>query len=207
MEAIELVRPLVEEGVRLYDEWQTQIDQAELRRVNPQRSPAVAQSYARLMGACELLSAMWRQMGMNATLMTPDAAFRAVRTMTGPQSGETAPDPDPVECWRCQQEVVVVRDLLPQHRTPDGDSCAGSHTSPRPTVPQLVAHVQQFAQKHYGQGGWDVIIEAYTDEELAELLAEGGVTTHDQAIELVGSVVGAADEVRLDRRPQSGVHY
>jgi hypothetical protein len=39
-------------------------------------------------------------------------------------------------------------------------------------APDLVAYVKAHALAHYNDGGWDVIVEAYEDAELEELLAK-----------------------------------
>ena len=40
--------------------------------------------------------------------------------------------------------------------------------SPKRT--ELVNHVKQYAREHYEQDGWDVIVECWSDDEIAEKL-------------------------------------
>tara|TARA_Y100000296_G_C5040834_1_gene189776 strand:+ start:280 stop:495 length:216 start_codon:yes stop_codon:yes gene_type:complete len=47
----------------------------------------------------------------------------------------------------------------------------------------LVAQVQEYALENYTVDAWDVIVETYTDEELAELLADAN--TLDEAIQIL----------------------
>lgn len=67
---------------------------------------------------------------------------------------------------------------------------------------KVIQAVQRHATKYYDKGGWDIVIEAYTDDELALLIArefEGeGLPGAREAIRLVGKAVGVYDEVRKD---------
>lgn len=84
---------------------------------------------------------------------------------------------------------------------------ATDRASAGPTIRQLVAAVQEHAQEHYHEGGWDVVIEAYDDLELADLITRGGATTYTTAIEYVEQIVEVAAEIRLDRCPMPGWDY
>ena len=47
------------------------------------------------------------------------------------------------------------------------------------TTKELVKHIKSYAADRYEQGGWDVIVEAWSDEEIAEQL--GNARTKDGA--------------------------
>jgi hypothetical protein len=47
---------------------------------------------------------------------------------------------------------------------------------------ELVAAVKAHAHKHYEDGGWDVIVECYSDKEIEEYLAENAAVTVEAAI-------------------------
>lgn len=47
-----------------------------------------------------------------------------------------------------------------------------SYNRERFTTAELVERVRRYALDHYNDGGWDVIVEAYTDDELAALLGK-----------------------------------
>lgn len=60
----------------------------------------------------------------------------------------------------------------------------------------LVAAVRDHALAHYEQGGWDYVVEAYTDADILEAI--GGARTPAGAIRNVGRQVGIINEVRQD---------
>lgn len=71
-----LVRPMVAEAGKLYQELLNAEEQASSKRVDPERSHNVA--LARLNGACEILARMWQLMGMSPEDMDVAVARRAV---------------------------------------------------------------------------------------------------------------------------------
>lgn len=46
----------------------------------------------------------------------------------------------------------------------------------------LVDFIKTYALDHYEDGGWDVIVECYTDSEIADVLDEAGAQTKWQAL-------------------------
>lgn len=61
---------------------------------------------------------------------------------------------------------------------------------------ELIAAVKKHATKNYEQGGWDIVVECYSDKELTELI--GDATTEEEAIKRVGEDVGIHASVRSD---------
>jgi len=64
------------------------------------------------------------------------------------------------------------------------------------TKQELVAAVKKHAREHYEEGGWDYVVEAYDDNELAEAI--GNAQTVRGAIANVRKIVGVQDSVRSD---------
>jgi carbamoylphosphate synthase large subunit len=62
------------------------------------------------------------------------------------------------------------------------------------TKDELVKAVKAHAVEHYESGGWDYLVECYSDEEVAELI--GGARTVKGAIKKVGEVMGIKDDYR-----------
>lgn len=62
----------------------------------------------------------------------------------------------------------------------------------------MVADVQRYAYEHYEEGGWDFIVEAYTSEELWEVIAWSADLA--EAIERARSVAGLLGERRDEVR-------
>jgi len=66
----------------------------------------------------------------------------------------------------------------------------------------MVAAVKKHALANYNTDGWDFIVEAFTDEEIAEVLLEplDGVpaTTEVEAIKAAGDVAKLHDERRRE---------
>lgn len=74
----DLVPPLFERAAEIYRDWQTWVDDANLRRVDPNKSPTVQRAAARFDGACMLLVVVLRALGMPEDRMDSAAAYRAV---------------------------------------------------------------------------------------------------------------------------------
>lgn len=164
--ALDLVRPPVDVAVRLLREAEYVKLSVVERKVDPGKSPLVAQAYQRFVGACEVLSAMWLQLGVEK--MTPEMARRAVEK---------------------------------QAAADDSKKSKSDHAR------TLLAAVREHAVNNYDQGGWDIVVEAYEDEELAELIARAPDQTVAGAIQYVGDTVGLVREVEAEHRRIPGWHY
>lgn len=68
------------------------------------------------------------------------------------------------------------------------------------TVEQLVAYVKAHALAHYEDGGWDVVVECYTDAAISDVLREEEVTTKDGAIEAFELMVDVWSDRQADAR-------
>lgn len=64
----------------------------------------------------------------------------------------------------------------------------------------LVAAVKAHAKENYNEGGWDVIVECWEDERIADVIAEEGATTAQAAIDAFKSVVGVWADRQADAR-------
>jgi hypothetical protein len=65
-------------------------------------------------------------------------------------------------------------------------------------VPGMVEAVKSYASAHYDEGGWDIVVEAYEDSEIAELVKK--CTSNEQAIRKVRSTVSVQADYRDDIR-------
>ena len=63
---------------------------------------------------------------------------------------------------------------------------------------ELIEAVRAHALKHYSEGGWDYVVEAWDDEDLAEFI--GKARTPQGAIKAVGKFVKARHEYAEDIR-------
>lgn len=70
----------------------------------------------------------------------------------------------------------------------------------QPTMATLIAHVKAHALAHYADGGWDVIVEAWDDEQIEEVLTEDHATTNDEAIASFANVVSVWKDRQDDAR-------
>lgn len=66
------------------------------------------------------------------------------------------------------------------------------------TMEEMVKAVRAFALEHYDQNGWDFVVESWTDEDLREVLTDGGCQTVARAITEVGGHLRVLDERRQD---------
>ena len=60
----------------------------------------------------------------------------------------------------------------------------------------LIAAVKTYAVQNYNSDGWDIVVECYDRDELAEII--GDASTVNQAIARVGNHVGVIAEYRAD---------
>tara|TARA_R110002110_G_scaffold314125_1_gene527346 strand:- start:286 stop:510 length:225 start_codon:yes stop_codon:yes gene_type:complete len=63
-----------------------------------------------------------------------------------------------------------------------------------PTVKELVAAVKAHAVDHYDADGWDYIVEAYSYDDVAELIE--GASTVAEAIKQAAEIMGILDDRR-----------
>lgn len=68
----------------------------------------------------------------------------------------------------------------------------------------LVQALKTHAMENYNAGGWDVVVECYTDREIAEILTEKHATTLDEAIAAFATVVDVWSERQADARISAG---
>jgi hypothetical protein len=59
---------------------------------------------------------------------------------------------------------------------------------------ELVEAVKTYAREHYEDGGWDFVVEAYEDGEIAEAIK--GCRTAKGAIKRMAEIVGVYDDRR-----------
>jgi len=64
------------------------------------------------------------------------------------------------------------------------------------TTDELVAKVREHALANYEAGGWDVIVEAYDDEQIRKLL--GGASTWKGALKKFALVIDVYSERQAD---------
>lgn len=65
---------------------------------------------------------------------------------------------------------------------------------------KLVAHVKAHAQAHYTDGGWDVIVECWEDDQIAKVLREDDANTPAKAIASFKPVVDVWADRQADAR-------
>lgn len=74
---------------------------------------------------------------------------------------------------------------------------------------EMVAAVKKHAEAHYNDGGWDVIVECWSDDDIAAAIHR--CTTANGAIALVSRIVGVYAERQADaeyhRRQAVGEDY
>ncbi len=62
----------------------------------------------------------------------------------------------------------------------------------------LVEYVKTYAEQHYEDGGWDVVVECYTDDEIADVL--GPARTRCEALDAFAPLVGVWADRQADAR-------
>ena len=69
------------------------------------------------------------------------------------------------------------------------------------TIKELVEAVKTHARKNYNTGGWDYVVEAYDDADIAEEI--GDAKTVAEAIKNVGEICGIRNEQREDAQAEA----
>lgn len=73
-----------------------------------------------------------------------------------------------------------------------------THTGEGDEEMKLAEQLRQYALEHYNDGGWDVIVECWADEDVDNVLKEEGATTLEQAVEVFRPLVGVWAERQAD---------
>lgn len=66
------------------------------------------------------------------------------------------------------------------------------------TTAELVEAVKDHAHEHYEDGGWDVIVECWTDDEIATQI--GGAKTVESALRKFSAFVDVMSDRQADAR-------
>lgn len=68
----------------------------------------------------------------------------------------------------------------------------------RASIEDMVAEVKAYALEHYNEGGWDVIVECWTDEMIASELVR--TRTLHGAVRKIAQLTGVYAERQADAR-------
>jgi len=119
------------------------------------------------------------------------------------QTGEWLHDPDAFEgrdytgTWDAIAECGWRQDELPRYR--DAHEALDRHArQAHPDAWALVEPVKAYALEHYNDGGWDVVVECWSDVQIAELIASSGFTTLEDVVR--HSVLAACVDVWADQQ-------
>ena len=66
------------------------------------------------------------------------------------------------------------------------------------TMSDLVKAVKAYAIKHYDEDGWDYIVEAFEDSEIATEIRKAGARTEQEAINVLHEHVKILDDHRKE---------
>ena len=65
-------------------------------------------------------------------------------------------------------------------------------------ISELVQYVKDYANFHYNDGGWDVIVECWEDKDILKVLTEDNATTEKEAIAAFKDVVAVWADQQAD---------
>lgn len=66
---------------------------------------------------------------------------------------------------------------------------------------ELATRIANHAQEHYEDGGWDVIVECWSHQEIVDYLVQyGGIKTFEDALKAFQSVIGVWADQQADAR-------
>lgn len=74
----------------------------------------------------------------------------------------------------------------------------------------MIEAVKTYAQEHYSEGGWDVIVECYEDEEIRHALEvheqfDTAISTDAEAIQAIGQIVDIMNEQQKESWAEGGL--
>lgn len=75
---------------------------------------------------------------------------------------------------------------------------AAARKAARLSTPELIEAVKSHALAHYTDGGWDVVVECYSDDEVAEVI--GKATTVAGALRKFAPLVDVWSDRQADAR-------
>jgi len=65
-------------------------------------------------------------------------------------------------------------------------------------ISELVQYVKDWANFHYNDGGWDVIVECWEDKDILELLTRDNATTEQEALAAFKEIVAVWADQQAD---------
>jgi len=65
-------------------------------------------------------------------------------------------------------------------------------------ISELVQYVKDYANLHYEDGGWDVIVECWEDKDILELLTRDNATTEQEALAAFKDIVAVWADYQAD---------
>ncbi len=64
----------------------------------------------------------------------------------------------------------------------------------------IIEYIKQYANEHYEDGGWDVLVECWSDADIEEHLILCNVTTKDKALSAFKNIVDVWADQQADAR-------
>lgn len=65
---------------------------------------------------------------------------------------------------------------------------------------EIIKFIKQYAQDHYNDGGWDVIVECWGDSDIRDYLNSCKITTQAEALKQFKRVVGVWADQQADAK-------
>ena len=65
-------------------------------------------------------------------------------------------------------------------------------------ISELVQYVKDWANFHYNDGGWDVIVECWEDKDIIKVLTEDNATTEKEALASFKGIVAVWADQQAD---------
>ena len=65
-------------------------------------------------------------------------------------------------------------------------------------ISELVQYVKDYANLHYEDGGWDVLVECWEDKDILEILTGDNATTEQEALAAFKAIVAVWADQQAD---------
>jgi len=65
---------------------------------------------------------------------------------------------------------------------------------------EIIKFIKQYAQDHYSDGGWDVVVECWSDSDIREYLNSCKITTQPEALKQFKRIVDLWADQQADAK-------
>jgi hypothetical protein len=96
----------------------------------------------------------------------------------------------------CLSCLLLTLSTTPRASTPAWRPRAAGSSAREQIQRSVIKAIREYATEHYSDGGWDVIVEAYDDQDIAEIV--GNVSSLPGAIAKFATIINVYSDRQAD---------